>query len=137
MSNIQVHTKYIPTSERALPALALQITQLVGSYMVWIGTTGESAENVETALLQGSLLRDWACAMPPTNTAIPPAATNLYRSSSSDVSLSMAQRLARRFKKQIFLSVDVPPAFMTPGDGPKLMLAVEKAAVQSLQALET
>ncbi|KAI0747359.1 hypothetical protein BC629DRAFT_1560530 [Irpex lacteus] len=137
MSEIRVHTKYIPPSERTLPALALQITELVGSYMVWVGTTDEPAEKVEIAPSQGSLLRDWACAMPPMNATIPPAGTNLYRSSSSDVSLSMAQRLARRFKKQIFLSVDVPPAFATLGDGPKLLLAAEKAVVQTLQELET
>lgn len=43
---------------------------------------------------------------------------------------------ARRFRKQIFLSVDVPPSFMTLGDGPKLTLAVEKAVVQALDELE-
>lgn len=43
---------------------------------------------------------------------------------------------ARRYKKQIFLSVDVPPSFMTLGDGPKLTLAIEKAVVQSLDELD-
>ena len=43
---------------------------------------------------------------------------------------------ARRFKKQIFLSVDVPAAFATLGDGPKVVLAAEKAVVQTLQELE-
>ncbi|KAI0768355.1 hypothetical protein BC629DRAFT_1442412 [Irpex lacteus] len=81
MSEIRVHTKYIPPSERTLPALALQITELVGSYMVWVGTTDEPAEKVDIAPSQGSLLRDWACAMPPMNATIPPAGTNLYRSS--------------------------------------------------------
>jgi proteasome assembly chaperone 4 len=44
---------------------------------------------------------------------------------------------ARRFKKQIFLSVDVPAAFTTLGDGPKLLLAVERAVMQAIQELET
>ncbi|KAI0093030.1 hypothetical protein BDY19DRAFT_989714 [Irpex rosettiformis] len=135
-TDIQVYTKYVPPSERTLPALALQITQLVGSYMVWVGITDEPAEKVDIAPSQGFLLKDWACAMPPTSVGIPPAATNLYRSSSSDVSLSMAQRLARRFKRQIFLAVDVPPAFTTLGDGPKVVLAAEQAVVQALQELE-
>ncbi|KAG1849321.1 hypothetical protein C8R48DRAFT_729170 [Suillus tomentosus] len=41
------------------------------------------------------LCKDWACAMP-----APPG-------HAFDVSFSMAQRLARRFHRQIFLSVDV------------------------------
>ena len=65
--NVQVHTKYIAPSEKTLPPLALQITQLVGSYMIWVGITEEPAEKAEIAPSQGSLLRDWACAMPPTN----------------------------------------------------------------------
>jgi proteasome assembly chaperone 4 len=92
---------------------------------------------------------------------VPGAATTIYRSSSSDVSLSMAQRLgeacpvqgcrpkcllylswpfvpaARRFKQQIFLAVDVPPSFMALGDGPRLIMAVEKAVVDVLKSLET
>ena len=66
-SDVQVHTKYIAPSEKTLPPLALQITQLVGSYMIWVGITEEPAEKAEIAPSQGSLLRDWACAMPPTN----------------------------------------------------------------------
>lgn len=63
-ARINVYTKYIPPSEKTLPALAVQITQLIGSYMVWVGTTDEPAENAQIAPSQGSLLRDWACAMP-------------------------------------------------------------------------
>lgn len=44
--------------------------------------------------------------------------------------------IARRFKKQIFLSVDVPPAFMALGDGPRLVLAVERAVVDALKSGE-
>ena len=45
-------------------------------------------------------------------------------------------RTARRFKKQIFLSVDIAPSFMSLGDGPRLLLAVEKAVVDHLKSLE-
>ncbi|KAI0082059.1 hypothetical protein K474DRAFT_1688402 [Panus rudis PR-1116 ss-1] len=135
---IQVETKYIPPPEPYLPALGLQVTQLTGSYMVWVGVTEESAENAQLVPLRGFLLKDWACAMPPgPNVAIPPAATSLYRASSSDTALPMAQRLARRFKKQIFLSVDVPPSFMAMGDGPKVLLAIERAVVEELKSLES
>ncbi|CAL1706837.1 unnamed protein product [Somion occarium] len=103
--SIHVETKFIPPSQPYLPALVLQVTRLTGSYMVWIGATEESEGNAHIAPMRGFLLRDWACAMPPSqNVAIPPAATSLNRSSSSDVALAMSQRLARRFQKQIFFN---------------------------------
>ena len=65
--SIHVETKYIPPTEPSLPALVLQCTQLVGSCMIWIGTTDETEENARLVPQQGSLARDWACAMPPTS----------------------------------------------------------------------
>ena len=103
------------------------------------------------------------CLSPKGSSGVPGAATTLHRSSSSDTSFAMAQRLgearpvcgdvanadesavfvapvlgrtARRFKKQIFLSIDVPPAFMALGDGPRLLLAVERAVVDMLKGLD-
>ena len=61
---IRVETRYFPPAEPALPALALQITRLVNTCMLWVGTTEVEAENVQKAPLQGSLSKDWACAMP-------------------------------------------------------------------------
>ncbi|KAH9839478.1 uncharacterized protein C8Q71DRAFT_749653 [Rhodofomes roseus] len=133
---ITVETKLVPPSDPTLPALAVQVTRLLDSYMLWIGTTDEAAEDVQNALLQGHIARDWACAMPLGNLNVPPAATSLYRSSSSDAALSMSQRLARRFKKQIFLSIDLPPGFDSMGQGQKLILAVEKAVVETLREVE-
>ncbi|GBE80682.1 hypothetical protein SCP_0304010 [Sparassis crispa] len=137
-SRIHVKTRYIPPPEPSLPALAVQVTEMVDSYMLWIGTTNEPAESVQNAPLQGCLARDWACAMPTRdiNSSLPPAATSLFRTSGSDIALSMSQRLARRFKKQIFLSVDIPPSFQTMGQGPQLILAVEKTMVETLKELE-
>lgn len=43
---------------------------------------------------------------------------------------------ARRFKKQIFLSVDVPPTFLSMGNGPRLLLEVERALVGRLKEYE-
>lgn len=43
---------------------------------------------------------------------------------------------ARRFRKQIFLSVDVPPTLLTMGQGPKLLLEVERSLVESLKEME-
>ena len=64
-SMISVRTRYIAPAEASLPALAVHITRLVDSYMVWVGVTEETAETVEDAPRSGLLCRDWACAMPP------------------------------------------------------------------------
>ncbi|KIJ68003.1 hypothetical protein HYDPIDRAFT_148213 [Hydnomerulius pinastri MD-312] len=137
-SLIDVRTKYVSPSEPALPALGLHITTLVDSYMVWVGVTEESPETVQNAPRSGSLCKDWACAMPstPGSTALGPA-TSLFRSSGSDVALSMAQRLARRFRKQIFLSVDIPPTFLATAQGSRILLDAEKGIVEALKGIET
>jgi hypothetical protein len=43
---------------------------------------------------------------------------------------------ARRFRKQIFLSVDVPPTFLSISQGSKLLLEVEKGIVEILKEME-
>ncbi|KAI0780108.1 hypothetical protein C8Q74DRAFT_1367886 [Fomes fomentarius] len=155
---IQVVTHYIPSAELGLPALAVQITRLVGTYMVWVGTTDGEPEEVQNAPTQGYLGKDWACAMPPSESSnTPGAATSLYRSSASDAALTMAQRLgdisvllpharhtlteatgfvavARRTKKQIFLSIDTPPSLGSMGQDGKLLLAIERAVVELLSS---
>lgn len=138
VSHVHVEIKYIPAPDLSLPALAVQVTRLVDSYMLWAGTTDVSADDVQNVTLQGHLAKDWACAMPARDLypSIPLAATSLFRSSSSDVALSMAQRLARRFKKQIFLSIDMPQGFDSMGQGSRLVFAVEKALVETLREME-
>ncbi|KAI0268765.1 hypothetical protein BC834DRAFT_820934 [Gloeopeniophorella convolvens] len=131
-TGISVETRYFAPAKPSLPALALQATCLADSYMLWIGVTEEAEENVGRAASQGRLGRDWAVAMPAWKT-LPATATPLLRSSSSDVALSLATRLARRFGKQIFLSVDVP---VSVGDGAEIVVEVEKALVAGLKELE-
>lgn len=65
MVMIQTKTRYFPASADGVPAFALQITELVDSYMLWIGVTDCRAEEVEGAAERGKLCKDWACAMPP------------------------------------------------------------------------
>jgi hypothetical protein len=84
------------------------------------------------------------------------AATPLFRSSSSDVSLAMSQRLglftyrtvcsdylllihsslARRFKKQMFLSIDVPAPPIPSPENTRIFLEVEKLLIKTLKELE-
>ncbi|KAG0701332.1 hypothetical protein DFH29DRAFT_927344 [Suillus ampliporus] len=136
LSLISVTSKYVAPSDPSLPALALQITSLVGSYMIWVGATNQPPESVHHAAHSGVLCRDWACAMPalPGNTG-PGPATSLFRSSSSDVSFSMAQRLARRFHQQIFLSIDVPSSLLSTPRGSHLLFDAEKGIVAALNSL--
>ena len=49
--------------------------------------------------------------------------------------LSHACPLAKRFKKQIFLSVDVPPELYSSGRGPAVLFEVEKGVVEQLRGL--
>ncbi|KAI0328642.1 hypothetical protein GY45DRAFT_1347054 [Cubamyces sp. BRFM 1775] len=134
---IHVDTRYFPPADLALPALAVQTTRLVDTYMLWVGTTDVDQEQIKNAPLQGCLAKDWACAMPARETSgTPAAATPLYRSSSSEAALSMAQRLARRFKKQIFLSIDIPPTLGSMGQEGKLLLAIERAVVETVKSHE-
>ena len=46
-----------------------------------------------------------------------------------------ARPSAKRFKKQIFLSVDVPPEVYSSGRGPAVLLEVEKGVVEQLRGL--
>ncbi|KAI0000516.1 hypothetical protein BJV77DRAFT_907981, partial [Russula vinacea] len=115
------------------PALALQVTCLVDSYMLWIGVTEEELEEkASDAILQGHLGKDWAVSMPPWKT-LPATGSQLLRSSSSDLALSIAKRLARRFGKQIFLSVDIPASM---GDDSGILVRVEKALMDTLREME-
>ena len=62
---IEVKTRYFPATSEGIPAFALQITKLIDSYMLWIGVTDRTAEDVEGAAEKGKLSKDWVCAMPP------------------------------------------------------------------------
>lgn len=62
---ISVSTAFLESQKPTLPSLALQVTALVDSYMLWVGVCDGSPESKERAVIQGSLCKDWAVAMPP------------------------------------------------------------------------
>ena len=115
MTTVSVKTKYFPSSRASSPALALQVTCLADSYMLWIGATDEVEENAGRAILRGHLGKDWAVAMPPWNVGfrrmeewngeilflymelqmLPATGTQLLRSTSTDLALSIAKRLGK------------------------------------------
>ncbi|KAF6763113.1 hypothetical protein DFP72DRAFT_986861 [Ephemerocybe angulata] len=128
---------YLASSTPSLPGLVLQVTQLVDSYMLWVGISDGGPDDIERVASQGSLCKDWAVAMPPRPPAKEASGTSLFRPASSDVALSMAQRLARRFKKQIFLSVDMPAAIVGFGQGQMLLLDAERGIIERLKELES
>ncbi|PPR05862.1 hypothetical protein CVT26_010142 [Gymnopilus dilepis] len=132
----KVHVKVLTPSDPSLPPLVLQVTQMVDTYMLWVGTAENQTEigNGERVVLGGNLCRDWACAMPPRVVGF--HATSLFRTSASDVALPMAQRLAKRFGKQIFLSVDIGTGFNTLGQGDVLVLEAEKGIVGTLKEID-
>ncbi|PBK91491.1 hypothetical protein ARMGADRAFT_1013906, partial [Armillaria gallica] len=99
---ISVETKYVAPSDGSETGFVVQITKMVDSYMVWVGSTGK-----ENEVVQGRLCRDWAYAMPATKIGGEPSGTSLFRSNNWDIALSMAQRMAKRTGKAIHLSVDI------------------------------
>ncbi|KAF9049313.1 hypothetical protein BDZ89DRAFT_1057666 [Hymenopellis radicata] len=58
---ISVTTKSTSTPDGAAKLVA-QITQLVDSYMIWIGSAEPSSDD-QAAIQGGRLCTDWACAM--------------------------------------------------------------------------
>jgi proteasome assembly chaperone 4 len=62
---ISVSTAFLESRKPTLPSLALQVTTLVDSYMLWVGVCDGSAESKERAIIQGNLCKDWAVAMSP------------------------------------------------------------------------
>jgi len=135
-SSIKTRVHVLPSSDPTLPPLVLHVIHLDDSFMLWAGSSSSgNPDDAEKAVLNGNLCRDWACAMPTrTNYALPPAATSLFRSSSSDVALSMARRLAKRFRKQIFLAIDLP---LTLGQGEQLLYEAERGIVETLEKIVT
>ncbi|EAU91029.1 hypothetical protein CC1G_03197 [Coprinopsis cinerea okayama7 len=115
---VSVSTIFLESRKPTLPSLVLQVTRLVGSYMLWIGVHDGTAESKEQAVKQGSLCKDWAVAMPPRAPGMGANATSLFRSASSDNAFPMAQRLV---------------GF---GQGPELVLEAERGIVETLKELE-
>ncbi|KAJ1304511.1 hypothetical protein OPQ81_005656 [Rhizoctonia solani] len=91
---------------------------------------------VSQAMQTGSLAKDFSCAMPTTQASTPALGVPIFRSRDSDESLAVSQRLARRFKKQIFLSLDIPVLIKTSGQTSYFMSQVEKHLLVTLKSFE-
>lgn len=57
--------RFIESTDPSIPHLAIQLTHMLDSYMIWVGTTTLPEHDVKYAPVQGSLCKDWSCAMPP------------------------------------------------------------------------
>lgn len=83
VQTIKVSSHYIPPVNSSSPALAIQVTSLVDSYMIWAGIAEGNAEDVHSAASQGRLTQEWACAMPSLKKVhVIPCYSRLYRISS-------------------------------------------------------
>ncbi|TFY74332.1 hypothetical protein EWM64_g9680 [Hericium alpestre] len=132
---IHVSSHRIAPASPTAPTLVVQVTHLVDSYMLWVGVADEPHVPEEQVIRNGHLARDWACAMPARDSSAAPGGASLFRSS-SDIALPMAQRLARRFKKQMYVSVDIPASITTAGADTQIALEMEKALMKTLKGLE-
>jgi len=108
---MKIFTQTLHPPSSTLPQLYFQLIQLDATLLVWV-SSANARENTHLA-------DAWACAIPSPNPAIPTAATSLYRSSHSDAAPTLAARLARRFKCQTFVSLDLGSsmtAFINPNE---------------------
>jgi len=64
-NSVKVEVKSVASGDPTLPPLVLQVTKMVGTYMLWVGVSTNKDGNGEQAILDGNLCKDWACAMPP------------------------------------------------------------------------
>jgi len=64
-NSIKIQTKVLPSSKPTLPPLVLHVIHLVDSYMLWVGVSSSGdLDDAQRAIVDGSLCKDWACAMP-------------------------------------------------------------------------
>ncbi|CEL60967.1 hypothetical protein RSOLAG1IB_04206 [Rhizoctonia solani AG-1 IB] len=92
---------------------------------------------IAQAMQAGSMAKDFSCAMSTTQVSTPALGVPIFRSRDSDESLAVSQRLARRFKKQIFLSLDIPSLIKTSGQTSYFMSQVEKHLLTTLKLFES
>lgn len=97
--NVTIYTKYVAPSRPGARGLAVQVIELVDSYMIWVGGAEGGPAEVGRAMEKGRLCRDWAC-------GVVGAGTRLGGSGDGSAQ-GMASRLARRLGKVVYVSVDV------------------------------
>ncbi|GJJ06325.1 hypothetical protein Clacol_000516 [Clathrus columnatus] len=135
---ITVSSHVAPPVDVYSPSIVFQITSLIDSYMIWVSAVQGLPENPSQVARDGRLSHDWACAMPPAKRHSSGSVTPLFATGDANLALSMAQRLARKFEKQIFLSIDLPShLFAMGGTASLIILEIEKQAVTLLKELET
>jgi len=160
---IQNSSYIFPPSLPNARTFGLQLTELTDTYLLWVGVVPSSAGELapvpvdplrdedgggsagadlgadlgEGAGAEARLGRDWAVGMPGWGNH-PPVGTALLRNAGEDLALSLSQRLARRFKKQVFLSVDVGDfgAGVGGAQGARVLLDVERQLVGVLSQVE-
>jgi proteasome assembly chaperone 4 len=98
-NGVSIYTKYVAPSKPGGRGLAVQVIELVDSYMIWVGEVEGGPEEVGKAMVGGRLCRDWACGLPGIGTRL--------AGGGESIAIGMAQRLASRFGKMVYVSVDV------------------------------
>jgi proteasome assembly chaperone 4 len=97
--DVTIYTKYVAPSRPGGRGLAVQVIELVDSYMIWVGGAEGGPEEVGRAMEKGRLCRDWGC-------GVGGAGTRLAGGGDGD-GVGVASRLALRLGKVVYVSMDV------------------------------
>ncbi|CAH7670280.1 hypothetical protein BY996DRAFT_4581818 [Phakopsora pachyrhizi] len=92
-----------------MPDLVFHLTRLTGSMMIWVGTVSTEENQSSTSVC---LTKDWSCAVPPFSSFSAISTQLSSNSPANTFSHSLSQKLAQRFKIQIFLSIDISPELL-------------------------
>lgn len=98
-NGVSIYTKYVGPSKPGGRGLAVQVIELVDSYMIWVGGVEGGPEEVGKAITGGRLCRDWACGLGGIGTRL--------AGGGESIAVGMAQRLGSRLGKMVYVSVDV------------------------------
>ncbi|KAI7937481.1 hypothetical protein MJO29_014796 [Puccinia striiformis f. sp. tritici] len=117
-----------------LPDFLFHFTRLTQSMLIWIGTVSSDNSGCHQLSAEDACLaKDWSCAVPP-STSFPALSTRLNSSKPADAfSQALAQKIAQRFKIQVFVSIDLPASIL--GSDSHIKFELEKQLFAHIQTL--
>lgn len=131
--SVDTYQVRIPGHEHLkLPDFIFHFTRLTQSMLIWIGHAPADGNGacLSSPGTNASLAKDWSCAL--ASSSFPAVSTQLNSLNPTHTfSQSLAQKIAQRFRIQVFVSIDLPPLVLESESGVKLEL--EKQLFDQIQ----